>query len=115
VTENRYSQDLFDGVRPLIVAGIPVGVIVAGVGSRLAMLLLRLTSPASVGGVRSDDGFVIGQVTLAGTYNCRCSAPASASSGAGAYQWVRPWLLGPWWFRRSAPSPSSTTWRRSPS
>lgn len=100
MTENRYSRDLFDGVRLLIVAGIPVGVIVAGVGSRLAMLLLRLTSPDSVGGVRSDDGFVIGQVTLAGTYNLLLLGASVGIIGAGAYQWVRPWLLGPWWFRR---------------
>jgi hypothetical protein len=38
-------QDLIEKMRVIIVAWIPVGVLVAGVGSRLAMLLLRVTSP----------------------------------------------------------------------
>ena len=33
------------------------------------MLVLRITSPDSVHGIESDDGFTIGQVTLGGTYN----------------------------------------------
>ncbi len=99
-TANRYARDLFEAVRLLVVAGIPVGVVVAGVGGRVAMLLLRLTSPDSVNGVRSDDGFIIGQVTLAGTYNLLLLGASVGIIGAAAYQWVRPWLLGPWWFRR---------------
>lgn len=83
-----------------MVAGIPVGVVVAGIGSRLAMLLLRLTSPDAVRGVRSDDGFTIGRFTLAGTYSLLVLGAAIGLIGAAAYQWVRPWLLGPWWFRR---------------
>ena len=97
---NRFARDLGEGVRLLVVAGIPVGVVVAGLGSRLAMLLLRLTSPVAVRGVQSDDDFTIGQVTLAGTYNLLLLGAAFGIIGAAAYQWVRPWLLGPWWFRR---------------
>jgi hypothetical protein len=41
-------------------AGVVAGIVVGGVGGRLAMLLLRLTSPDSVIGVISDDGFEIG-------------------------------------------------------
>ena len=44
-------------------AGGIAGFVVGGLGGRLAMLLLRLTSPESVIGMVSDDGFVIGQVT----------------------------------------------------
>src|SRR5438445_2427353 len=84
----------------LIVAGIPTGVVVAGVGSRLAMLLLRLTSPEHVHGLVSDDGFVIGRVTLSGTYNLLLIGAAAGVIGAAAYTWVAPWLLGPLWFRR---------------
>jgi hypothetical protein len=101
VTANRYFRDLSEAVRLLVVAGIPVGVVVAGVGGRLAMLLLRLTSPDSVNGVRSDDGFIIGQVTLAGTYSLLLLGASVGIIGAAAYQWVRPWLLGPWWLRRA--------------
>lgn len=49
-------------------AGAIAGFLVGGIGGRLAMLLLRLTSPESVLGVTSDDGFEIGVVTTA-TFN----------------------------------------------
>jgi hypothetical protein len=44
-------------------AGGIAGAFVGGVGGRLAMLLLRLTSPDAVIGMTSDDGFEIGVVT----------------------------------------------------
>ncbi len=44
-------------------AGATAGLLVGGVGGRLAMLLLRLTSPETVIGVTSDDGFEIGVVS----------------------------------------------------
>ncbi len=100
MTTEEYPRDLGEGLRLLVVAGIPVGVVVAGIGSRLAMLLLRLTSPHSVRGVQSDDDFTIGKFTLGGTYNLLLLGAAIGIIGAAAYQWVRPWLLGPWWFRR---------------
>ena len=49
-------------------AGALSGLVIGGVGGRLAMLLLRLTSPDYVIGVTSDDGFEIGAVTT-GTFN----------------------------------------------
>ena len=83
----------------LTVAGIAVGALVVGGGSRVAMMVLRLTSPESVNGVTSDDGFTIGEVTLGGTYNLFMLGAVVGIIGAAAYQWVRPWLLGPRWFR----------------
>src|SRR5262245_33209394 len=44
-------------------AGAVAGLLVGGVGGRLAMLLLRVTSPDSVVGLTSDDGFEIGVVS----------------------------------------------------
>jgi hypothetical protein len=84
----------------LVVGGIPLGVLIGGVGSRLAMLLLRITSPDHVHGVTSDDGFKIGQVTLLGTYNLLLLGAAVGVIGAGVYRLVAPWLIGPIWFRR---------------
>jgi hypothetical protein len=52
-----------ESLRVLVVAGVPVGVIVAGVGSRVAMFVLRLTSDESVIGVVSDDVRDIQSVT----------------------------------------------------
>jgi hypothetical protein len=93
-------QRWIEGMRVLIVGGIPVGVLVVGIGSRLAMLLLRVTSPDRVRGVISDDGFTIGQFTLGGTYNLLTLGAAVGIIGAGAYRMVAPWLIGPTWFRR---------------
>lgn len=89
-----------EGMRVLIVGGIPAGVLLVGVGSRLAMLLLRVTSPDRVNGVTSDDGFTIGQVTLGGTYNLLQLGAVVGIIGAAAYRMVAPWLIGPTWFRR---------------
>ncbi len=95
MTPNQYSRDLGEGLRVLVVAGIPVGVVIAGLVSRLAMLLLRLTSPGGVRGIQSDDDFTIGLFTLAGTYNLLVLGAAIGIIGVAAYQWGRPWLLGP--------------------
>jgi hypothetical protein len=46
-----------------VAAGAIAGLLVGGIGGRLAMLLLRLTSPDTVVGMISDDGFEIGVVT----------------------------------------------------
>ncbi|MEY2522181.1 MAG: hypothetical protein QOJ66_746 [Ilumatobacteraceae bacterium] len=86
-------------MRVLVVGGVTAGVILIGVGSRLAMLLLRVTSSDSVRGVESDDGFIIGQVTLAGTYNLLLLGASFGIIGAAAYLMVARWLIGPKWFR----------------
>lgn len=91
--------DIVSRLRLLIVVGISVGVIIAGFGSRLAMMLLRLTSPATVRGVTSDDGFKIGEVTIGGTYNLLVIGAMVGILGVAAYLAVAPWLLGPRWFR----------------
>ena len=94
------GQEVLQRLRVLIVAGIPTGVLVAGVGSRVAMFVLRLTSPDSVRGVTSDDGFEIGRFTFGGTYNLLVLGAVFGLIGAAAYRAVAPWLLGPRWFRR---------------
>jgi hypothetical protein len=88
-----------EGVRVLAVAGVGTGVIVGGIGGRLAMLVLRLTSPDTVRGVESDDGFTIGRFTLSGTYSLMMIGAVVGVIGAAVYRLVRPWLLGPGWFR----------------
>ena len=91
----------------LLVAGIFTGVIVAGAGSRLAMLILRLTSPSSVRGRISDDGFIIGRFTLGGSYGLLLLGAVVGLIGAAVYRSVAPWLLGPGWFRRLTVAASS--------
>ncbi len=99
-TGRRQLDRMIENIRVLIVAGIPTGALVVGLGSRIAMLILRVTSPARVRGVRSDDDFVIGKVTLGGTYNLLQLGAAVGIIGAGTYLLVAPWLIGPLWFRR---------------
>lgn len=99
--EREPGRRFAEGMRVLVVAGIPSGALVVGGGSRLAMLLLRLTSPDRVHGIVSDDGFVIGRVTLAGTYNLLLLGSVVGMIGAAAYQMVTCRLIGPRWFRRA--------------
>jgi len=96
-----YIAELAELVRVLLVSGIAVGAVVGGLGGRIAMLILRLTSPETVRGVESDHGFTIGQITLGGTYNLVLIGSAVGVIGAVAYLAVRPWLVGPPWFRRT--------------
>ncbi len=101
MSDRQVVRDRFiEEVRVIIVAGIPAGAVLIGLGSRLAMLLLRVTSPDRVRGVTSDDGFIIGRVTLAGSYNLLLIGAAAGIIGAVAYRMVAPWLIGPCWFRR---------------
>lgn len=97
---DEFWRDRREALRVLIVGGIPAGALLVGVGSRLAMLVLRVTSPDRVRGVTSDDGFTIGQVTVGGTYNLLALGAVVGIIGAFAYRMVAPWLIGPTWFRR---------------
>ncbi len=99
--EPSYRDELAELVRIIMTAGLAVGIVVAGLGSRLVMFVLRLTSPDTVRGVTSDDGFMIGQVTFSGTYNLLVIGAAVGVIGAAAYIAVAPWLIGPTWFRRA--------------
>jgi hypothetical protein len=99
-TGNEVLGRIWETMRVLIVGGIPAGALIVGFGSRVAMFVLRITSPSTVDGVESDDGFIIGQVTLGGTYNLLQLGAAVGIIGAGAYLLVAPWLIGPMWFRR---------------
>jgi hypothetical protein len=92
--------EVLERLRVIVVAGIVVGVTVGGLGGRVAMLVLRLTSPDHVRGVTSDDGFTIGRVTLGGTYGLLLIGAAVGIIGAATYRVVAPWLIGPLWFRR---------------
>ena len=87
-------------LRVIVVTGILYGVVVIGIGSRLAMLLLRFTSSDRVIGVQSDDDFTIGRFTLSGTYNLLLLGAGFGILGAAAYRLVAPRLIGPSWFRQ---------------
>lgn len=94
-----YPQEVAELLRIIVVAGVPVGIVVIGGGSRLAMFLLRLTSSDSARGLTSDDGFTIGRFTVADTYNLLTLGAALGMVGAAACIAVAPWLVGPRRFR----------------
>lgn len=101
------GADIVRAVRLVLTAGASCGAVVVGLGSRLAMLLLRVTSGHGVRAVESDDGFRIGQVTLAGTYNLVAIGALVGVIGARAYLLVRTWLIGPRWLRRTTTGAAS--------
>jgi len=101
MTERGPVSSFLAELRVIVVAGVAVGVVLIGAGSRLAMFVLRLTSPDRAHGVTSDDGFTIGEVTLGGTYNLLNLGAAIGLIGAFAYRLVARWLIGPTWLRRS--------------
>jgi hypothetical protein len=79
-------------------AGALLGLLVGGVGGRLAMMLLAALNPDATG-VISDDGFRMGQFTLRDTLGLLLVATAFGVAGAGTYALVRGLLLGPRWFQ----------------
>lgn len=79
-------------------AGVLLGVLVGGVGGRLAMMLLAATNPG-MGGLTSDDGFMIGRFTLLGSLNLLLVGGLLGALGAVVYAALRGLVVGPTWFR----------------
>jgi hypothetical protein len=96
VTEQRFELErwmrrLSIGVSTGTVAGLVIG----GVGGRLAMFVLRLTSSPSLHGVDTDDGFTIGVFSLATLFLLLVTAAVGVVAGL-VYLVVRTWLPGRW-------------------
>jgi hypothetical protein len=83
--------DLGARVLPALGGGALAGLLVGGVGGRIAMLVLRLTSPDGVRGRESDDGFTIGRFSTATVFLLLVAAAAGALAGL-LYVVVRPLL-----------------------
>ena len=76
-------------------AGFVAGVLIGGVGGRLAMLSLRVTSDPSLHGVSTDDGFTIGRVSLETLFLLGVTAGLGILGGL-FYLVVRRWIPSPW-------------------
>ncbi|MET0489425.1 MAG: hypothetical protein ABW143_04240 [Acidimicrobiales bacterium] len=83
--------DLLDRFGAAAVAGLAAGFLVGGLGGRMAMLLLRLTSSDAVIGIQSDDDFTIGQVTTS-SFFLVLATTLIGTLLAFAYLLVRRWL-----------------------
>lgn len=79
-------------------AGALLGLVVGGVGGRLAMFALAQLNPGAAG-MSSDDGFTIGQFTALGSLNLLFAGTVLGALGAAVYTGLRPLLIGPQWFR----------------
>ena len=75
-----------------------LGLLIGGVGGRLAMMLLARLNPSATG-VTSDDGFRIGQFTADATINLLLIGAGFGVVGAGVYAVVRALRVGPRWFQ----------------
>ena len=78
--------------------GAAVGAFVVGVLGRLAMMALAGLNPAATG-VRSDDGFPIGEFTASGSLQLVLAGMQFGILGAFAYVSARGLMVGPPWFR----------------
>jgi hypothetical protein len=78
-----------------VTGGFVAGLFIGGVGGRLAMLLLRLTSPSALRGVLTDDGFTIGRVS-AETFFLLGVTAALGIAGGILYVVVRRWIPIGW-------------------
>lgn len=68
-----------------------MGALVGGIGGRLAMLVLRLTSDSSLHGVKTDDGFIIGRFSGDSLFLLVFTSVLGALGGI-LYLAVRSWL-----------------------
>jgi len=78
-------------------AGGLLGLLVGGVGGRMAMMLLARLNPDATG-VISDDGFTMGQFT-ADTLDLLVTGTILGVLGGGIYFVLRGLMIGPRWFQ----------------
>jgi hypothetical protein len=75
--------------------GLVTGAVIGGLGGRLAMLVLRLTSDGSLHGVKTNDGFVIGRFSRETLFLVVFAAQLGAVGGL-VYLLIREWLPRNW-------------------
>jgi hypothetical protein len=78
-----------------VTGGFLAGVLIGGIGGRIAMLVLRLTSAPSLHGVATDDGFTIGRVSAETIFLLGVTAGLGIAGGL-LYLVVRRWIPVAW-------------------
>src|SRR6266511_532645 len=87
--------DALTFLSPGVLIGALCGGLIGGVGGRLAMLVLRVTSDDSLHGMETDDDFTIGSFTGATVFLELLTLFAGAVGGL-IYIGVREWLPARW-------------------
>ncbi len=93
-----WQQDLMTQARrasTAVVAGLSMGALIGGIGGRIAMFVLRVTSNASLHGAETDDGFIIGQVSGATLFLVVATSILGVFGGI-FYLAVRSWAPKRW-------------------
>ncbi|NYD24678.1 hypothetical protein [Kineococcus aurantiacus] len=93
-----HAEESLRHLAAVTLAGAASGVLIAGVGARLAMMLLAHVNPFAHGLV-SDDGFVIGRLTFTGTVNLLAVGGLLGLLGGAVCTVLRGVMIGPRWFR----------------
>lgn len=97
-----WADDLLVAARrfaAITVAGAVAGVLVGGVGGRLAMLAIARLNPQATGRL-SDDGFRMGTFTVSGSFSLLTTGLFLGVLAAVLYALLRHLMIGPVWFRR---------------
>lgn len=92
--EMTWQQDLKVSARRVsagVVGGLVAGAVVGGVVGRFGMFVLRVTSDASLHGVKTDDGFIIGRLSRESLFLLIATATLGVLGGI-LYIAVRAWL-----------------------
>ena len=79
-------------------AAVVAGALVAFPGGRIVMRLLAVLNPEDTGQT-TDDGFLVGRISLEGAGQLLLAAVQVSLLGAVIFLLVRPLLLGPQWLR----------------
>jgi hypothetical protein len=98
IVATTWQEDLAASCRRIAagaVGGLAAGAVVGGIGGRIAMFVLRLTSDPALHGRQTDDGFVIGQFSTATLFLVGFTAALGVIGGL-FYLVVRTWLPARW-------------------
>jgi hypothetical protein len=81
-----------------VAAGAVTGLVVGGVWGRIFMFILASLNPEDHG-VKTDDGFAMGQFTVGGTLNLFAATTIIGAIGGLVFLALRGLRIGPAWFR----------------
>lgn len=98
IADVTWQQDLTSRARRVstaVVAGLSMGAMIGGIGGRIAMFVLRVTSDVALHGAETDDGFVIGQISGATLFLVIATSVLGVFGGI-FYLGVRSWLPERW-------------------
>jgi len=80
-------------------SGLIAGIIVGGIGSRVAMRISAVAGGESISGLKTENGNIVGDITLGGTLTLLVLGAMLGVFGGLLYTVVRRWLPGSQWWK----------------